>query len=65
LSPYNPLRHAKKIDILPKYERAGFVTVTYKAELIKSAEMSPRGMSDTYLIKGNKTKVRQDLKDFL
>jgi hypothetical protein len=65
LSPLNPLRRAEKdFGISPKCERADFVTDTYKAKFIKSAGMSRRGMSDTYLIKGNKTKVLQECKCF-
>jgi hypothetical protein len=65
-SPFNHLRRAEKdFEILSKCECANFVTGTCKAEFITSAEMSRRGMSDTYLIKGNKTKVMQDWKGFL
>jgi hypothetical protein len=65
LSPFNHLRRAEKdFEILPKCERADFVTDTCEAEFIKSAEMSRRGMSDLYLKKGNKTnlKVLQECK---
>jgi hypothetical protein len=55
----------KVFEILPNCELGDFVRETYKAESIKSAERSRRGMRVTYLIKWNKTKVLRDWKGFL
>jgi hypothetical protein len=57
---------AKKVfESLPKCERVDFVTDTYKEDSIKSTERTRRGASDTFLIKGSKTKLPRDWKGFM
>ena len=55
----------KVFDALPKCERVDFVTDTYKKDSIKSSERDRRGVSETFLIKGSKTKIPRDWKGFM
>ncbi len=51
--------------ILPCAERVDFVTDTYKDGSIKSLEREKRGITETFLVQGPKTKVPRDWKSFM
>jgi len=55
----------KVFETLPKCERVDFVTDTYQKDSIKSSERERRGVTETFLIKGSKTKVPRDWKCFM
>lgn len=63
--PDNFEKLAQKVfDALPKTSCLHFVTVTYKKDSIKNSERSHRDETETFLIKGPKTKIPRDWKGF-
>jgi len=55
----------KVIDTLPKCKQVDFVTDTYKENSIKSLEREKICVTETFLIKGSKTKYPRDWKGFM